>query len=76
MILFGYGCAIFSVYRYIRVNSTMETLLEDTNAFLDFEFLAYWQINFNNACAILVFLAWLKVCCISQIVQTLILPVS
>ena len=39
----------------------METLLEDPYAYPDFEFLAYWQVVFNNACAILVFMAWLKV---------------
>jgi len=49
-----------SMYR----TSSVEVLLqfrEDQNAFPNFEHLAYWQIQFNNIAAVIVFFVWIKV---------------
>ncbi|CAF1030105.1 unnamed protein product, partial [Adineta ricciae] len=39
----------------------LDELLQDQNSFADFEFLTYWQIQFNNVVAFAVFLAWIKI---------------
>lgn len=38
----------------------MENLLKNDDQFVDFEFLAYWQEQFNSAIAFMSFLAWIK----------------
>lgn len=48
----------------IHRTSNVEVLLqflEDQNAFPNFENLAYWQIQFNNIAAVIVFFVWIKV---------------
>ena len=54
-------CIAFNVYRTIEVSNKLEELLSDPEGFADFEFLSYWQTQFNSAIAITVFLAWVKV---------------
>ncbi|XP_032488120.1 polycystin-2 isoform X1 [Phocoena sinus] len=47
----------------IHRTSNVEVLLqflEDQNAFPNFENLAYWQIQFNNIAAVIVFFVWIK----------------
>ncbi|KAK2489482.1 hypothetical protein MC885_011515 [Smutsia gigantea] len=47
----------------IHRTSNVETLLqflEDQNTFLNFEHLAYWQIQFNGIAAVIVFFVWIK----------------
>jgi hypothetical protein len=36
-------------------------LLENEDQFKDFEFLCYWQMQFNNAVAGCVFISWMKI---------------
>lgn len=52
----------FSVYRTVKVNEMLDQLLRNPEEFADFEFLAFWQSQFNNAVALAVFFAWIKVC--------------
>ena len=39
----------------------LDVLLVDQDKFPDFEFLCYWQMQFNNAVAGAVFLSWMKI---------------
>jgi hypothetical protein len=39
----------------------LDDLLKKQDHFADFEFLSYWQTQFNNVVAFTVFLAWIKV---------------
>ena len=61
VIVISIVCVVFNVYRSISVTNKLETLLQDPNAFPDFEFLSYWQVQFNSAIAVAVFFAWVKV---------------
>jgi hypothetical protein len=61
IILISYICIGFNVYRQVKVGKTLDDLLKDPNVFADFEFLSYWQTQFNNVIAFTVFLAWIKV---------------
>ncbi|XP_045137075.1 polycystin-2-like isoform X3 [Portunus trituberculatus] len=53
-------CIGFNVFCFFTISSKLQELLEDPNIFADFEFLGYWQIQFNNAVAVCVFFAWFK----------------
>lgn len=57
----SYVLIAFSVYRTVRVNALLDSLLQNPEEFADFEYLAYWQNQFNNAVALAVFFAWIKV---------------
>ncbi len=61
IISISYVCIIFNIYREVKVGQLLDALLKDQNSFADFEFLTYWQIQFNNIIAFAVFLAWIKV---------------
>jgi hypothetical protein len=61
LIALGIVCMSFNLFRQLKVSETLESLLEDDNKYFDFDFLCYWQINFNNGMAFMVFLAWIKV---------------
>jgi len=61
IILISYVCIAFNVYRQIKVGQILDELLKNQNSFADFEFLTYWQIQFNNIVAFAVFLAWIKI---------------
>lgn len=67
IILISYICVIFNVYRQIKVGQLLDDLLKDQKGFADFEFLSYWQTQFNNIIAFTVFLAWIKVSSFSLI---------
>jgi hypothetical protein len=54
-------CIVFNLYRYIKVNDLLEKLLENNNQFIDFEFLCYWQTQYNNAVAGIIFISWIKI---------------
>jgi hypothetical protein len=43
------------------VDSKLKELLDNPNKYPDFENLSYWQTRFDNAIAIAVFFAWIKV---------------
>jgi len=57
----GYVSAVFSVYRLLKVDSLLDELLSRPNAYANFDFLSYWQVQFNNVMAIMVFFAWIKI---------------
>jgi hypothetical protein len=61
IILVSYICITFNIYRQIKVAQILDDLLKNENRFADFEFLSYWQTQFNNIIAFTVFLAWIKV---------------
>ena len=61
MLAVSYICIAFSVYRTIEVNVKLDELLKNPNEYADFEYLAYWQSQFNNQIAVAVFFAWIKV---------------
>ncbi|XP_043917296.1 polycystin-2 isoform X2 [Protopterus annectens] len=49
-----------NLYRTSIVDSSLVPLLEKQDSFPNFEPLAYWQIQFNNMAAAIVFFAWIK----------------
>ena len=61
IILISYICIAFNIYRQVKVGQILDELLANQNSFADFEFLSYWQTQFNNIIAFTVFLAWIKV---------------
>ncbi|CAF4480352.1 unnamed protein product [Rotaria socialis] len=61
IIVISYICVAFNIYRQIKVGQILDELLKNQNSFADFEFLTYWQIQFNNIVAFAVFLAWIKI---------------
>uniref|UniRef100_A0A1I8G2W2 Polycystin-2 n=1 Tax=Macrostomum lignano TaxID=282301 RepID=A0A1I8G2W2_9PLAT len=61
VIIISLVCAGFNVYRTIAVGNKLTELLKDESKFPDFDFLSYWQLQFNNAIAITVFFAWVKI---------------
>ncbi|CAF0929169.1 unnamed protein product [Adineta ricciae] len=61
ILLISYICIIFNIYRQVKVSEILDELLNNYNTFSDFEFLSYWQLQFNNVIAFTVFLAWIKI---------------
>ncbi|XP_069123530.1 polycystin-2-like isoform X2 [Argopecten irradians] len=61
VILIAILCVAFDVYRTVEVDNKLSVLLENPDKYADFEFLSYWQTRFDNAIAIAVFLAWIKI---------------
>lgn len=53
-------CIGFSIFCTFTISSKLEELLADPNTFADFDFLGYWQTQFNSAVAVCVFFAWFK----------------
>lgn len=49
-----------NIYRTSNVEVLLQ-FLEDQNTFPNFENLAYWQTQFNNIAAVIVFFVWIKV---------------
>lgn len=43
------------------LDKLLEELLSDPDVFPDFEYVGYWQTQFNNLVALTVFLAWIKI---------------
>ncbi|CAF5219771.1 unnamed protein product, partial [Rotaria magnacalcarata] len=60
IISISYICIAFNIYRQVEVGRLLDELLRDQNTFADFEFLTYWQTQFNNIIAFAIFLAWIK----------------
>jgi hypothetical protein len=50
-----------SLYRTIQVNILLDSLLSDTTQFQNFDTLTYCQELFNQASAIMIFFAWVKI---------------
>lgn len=61
LIFLGIMCLVFNLFRQVKVDEILESLLENDSQFFDFDFLCYWQIQFNNGLAGMVFLSWIKV---------------
>jgi polycystin 2 len=61
IILIAYVCIIFNVYRNNKVNELLDSLLMDEQQYPDFEFLGYWQMQFNNTIAGATFISWMKI---------------
>ena len=51
-----------NIHRTSNVEMLLQ-FLEDQNTYPNFENLAYWQIQFNNIAAVIVFFVWIKVIC-------------
>ncbi|KFP33483.1 Polycystic kidney disease 2-like 1 protein, partial [Colius striatus] len=51
----------FHIFRTIEVNRLLGELLKHPNTYADFEFLAFWQTQYNNMNAVNLFFAWIKI---------------
>lgn len=51
----------FHIFRTTEVNRLLGELLKHPNTYADFEFLAFWQTQYNNMNAVNLFFAWIKV---------------
>ncbi|KAM3834677.1 polycystin-2-like protein 1 [Vipera latastei] len=51
----------FHIFRTIEVNRLMGQLLRNPSVYADFEFLAFWQTQYNNMNAVNLFFAWIKI---------------
>lgn len=51
----------FHIFRTIEVNRLLGELLKHPETYADFEFLAFWQTQYNNMNAVNLFFAWIKV---------------
>ncbi|XP_004681071.1 PREDICTED: polycystic kidney disease 2-like 1 protein [Condylura cristata] len=51
----------FHIFRTLEVNQLMGKLLQHPNTYADFEFLAFWQTQYNNMNAVNLFFAWIKI---------------
>ncbi|XP_077883341.1 polycystin-2-like protein 1 isoform X1 [Ictidomys tridecemlineatus] len=51
----------FHMFRTLEVNRLMGKLLQQPNTYADFEFLAFWQTQYNNMNAVNLFFAWIKI---------------
>uniref|UniRef100_A0A8C0XUU4 Polycystic kidney disease 2-like 1 n=1 Tax=Cyprinus carpio carpio TaxID=630221 RepID=A0A8C0XUU4_CYPCA len=61
VILLAVVAIVFSVFRTIKVDELLGNLLEQPNIYADFEFLAFWQTQYNNMNAVNLFFAWIKI---------------
>ncbi|CAH8862237.1 unnamed protein product [Trichobilharzia szidati] len=60
IIIISLVCCAFNVYRTINVLNLLEEVLQNPNIFANFQLLSIWQVNFNYAISLTVFLAWVK----------------
>lgn len=61
VIIIALLCIAFDIYRTVEVDNKLSELISHPDQYADFEFLSYWQTRFDNAIAIAVFFAWVKV---------------
>ncbi|GAB6019631.1 TRP-like ion channel Pkd2 [Chamberlinius hualienensis] len=61
VILISLVCIAFSIYRTISVNRLLKELLTNPYQHANFEFLGFWQTQYNNAVALAIFFAWIKI---------------
>nr|XP_020850205.1 polycystic kidney disease 2-like 1 protein isoform X1 [Phascolarctos cinereus] len=61
VILLSIMAAGFHVFRTLEVNRLMGHLLQRPSDYADFEFLAFWQTQYNNMNAVNLFFAWIKI---------------
>ncbi|GAA6111132.1 polycystic kidney disease 2-like 1 protein [Tachysurus ichikawai] len=61
VLLLAVVAIIFNAFRTIKVNNLLGSLLKDPSSYADFEFLAFWQTQYNNMNAVNLFFAWIKI---------------
>ncbi|KAM3863001.1 polycystin-2-like protein 1 [Diretmus argenteus] len=61
VILLAIVAIIFNIFRTIKVDELLGKLLQQPEIYADFEFLAFWQTQYNNMNAVNLFFAWIKV---------------
>ncbi|XP_022315229.1 polycystin-2-like protein 1 isoform X1 [Crassostrea virginica] len=61
VIIIALLCIAFDIYRTVEVDNKLSELISHPDQYADFEFLSYWQTRFDNAIAIAVFFAWVKI---------------
>ncbi|XP_028573959.2 polycystin-2-like protein 2 isoform X1 [Podarcis muralis] len=61
LLLLSVFAIFFNVYRTIEVSRLMESLLSNSEAYPDFNFLSFWQTRYNNMISVNVFFAWIKI---------------
>ncbi|KAM9804248.1 polycystin-2-like protein 1 [Neosynchiropus ocellatus] len=61
IILLAIVAIIFYIFRAVKVDNLLGKLLEQPEIYADFEFLAFWQTQYNNMNAVNLFFAWIKV---------------
>ncbi|XP_016313144.1 polycystic kidney disease 2-like 1 protein [Sinocyclocheilus anshuiensis] len=61
VILLAVVAIVFSAFRTIKVDELLGNLLEQPDIYADFEFLAFWQTQYNNMNAVNLFFAWIKI---------------
>lgn len=57
----GYVCVGMNIYRQVSVSKKLNSLLDNEDQFISFDFLCYVQTQFNNSIAFIVFLSWIKI---------------
>eukprot|EP00064_Thunnus_orientalis_P016218 superscaffoldBa00003165_g16281 len=61
VIMLAIVAIIFNIFRTVKVDNLLGKLLEQPSIYADFEFLAFWQTQYNNMNAVNLFFAWIKV---------------
>uniref|UniRef100_F1S8V0 Polycystin-2-like protein 1 n=1 Tax=Sus scrofa TaxID=9823 RepID=F1S8V0_PIG len=61
VILLSVTAVGFHIFRTLEVNRLIGKLLQQPNTYADFEFLAFWQTQYNNMNAVNLFFAWIKI---------------
>ncbi|XP_034961438.1 polycystin-2-like protein 2 isoform X1 [Zootoca vivipara] len=61
LLLLSVFAICFNVYRTVEVSRLMESLLSNSEAYPDFNFLSFWQTRYNNMISVNVFFAWIKI---------------
>ncbi|XP_059928483.1 polycystin-2-like protein 1 [Gadus macrocephalus] len=61
IIMLAIIAVVFNVFRTIKVDKLLGKLLQQPDIYADFEFLAFWQTQYNNMNAVNLFFAWIKI---------------
>lgn len=61
IILLAVIAIIFNIFRTVKVDNLLGHLLANPDIYADFEFLAFWQTQYNNMNAVNLFFAWIKI---------------
>uniref|UniRef100_A0A3Q2XG03 Polycystin 2 like 1, transient receptor potential cation channel n=1 Tax=Hippocampus comes TaxID=109280 RepID=A0A3Q2XG03_HIPCM len=61
VILLAVVAIVFNIFRTVKVDKLLGKLLDQPEIYADFEFLAFWQTQYNNMNAVNLFFAWIKV---------------
>ncbi|XP_069545902.1 polycystin-2-like protein 1 [Brachyistius frenatus] len=61
VIMLAIVAIVFNIFRTIKVDKLLGKLLEQPDIYADFEFLSFWQTQYNNMNAVNLFFAWIKV---------------